>query len=258
MSFLNPLFAAFTMYSKFPAPKTEWTSDTMAWALCFFPLVGVCIGAVLRLWLTLCRIAQFGAALSALGALAIPLILSGFIHMDGFCDTADALSSNLSRERKLEILKDVHTGAFAVILSGLYLVAFFAAWFDLYRPNGGLATVLCAGLVLSRALSGLAAVTLPNARGSGLLASFTQPMNLRAARIVMLLWIAVAAGVMLYANLICGVVSIVAAGVVFVYYLIMSRRQFGGITGDLAGFFLQLCELAMVLALAAVRNILAV
>ena len=30
----------------------------------------------------------------------------------------------------------------------------------------------------------------------------------------------------------------------------MSRRQFGGITGDLAGFFLQLCELAVVLGAA--------
>ena len=27
----------------------------------------------------------------------------------------------------------------------------------------------------------------------------------------------------------------------------MSFRQFGGVTGDLAGFFLQTCELAMVL-----------
>ena len=30
----------------------------------------------------------------------------------------------------------------------------------------------------------------------------------------------------------------------------MSRKQFGGITGDLAGYFVQLCELAVLLAMA--------
>ena len=48
------------------------------------------------------------------------------IHMDGFLDTMDALNSYGSREKKLEILKDSRTGAFAVIGFGLYLVASLA------------------------------------------------------------------------------------------------------------------------------------
>ena len=35
----------------------------------------------------------------------------------------------------------------------------------------------------------------------------------------------------------------------------MSQRQFGGVTGDLAGFFLQICELAMVLMVAVAQKI---
>jgi len=35
------------------------------------------------------------------------------------------------------------------------------------------------------------------------------------------------------------------SGLSFLYYRIMSYRQFGGITGDIAGYFLQLCELSM-------------
>ena len=38
---------------------------------------------------------------------------------------------------------------------------------------------------------------------------------------------------------------IAAALLVFVYYYRMSRKKFGGTTGDLAGYFLQVCELAM-------------
>ena len=37
----------------------------------------------------------------------------------------------------------------------------------------------------------------------------------------------------------------IIAGVVFGYYYRMSRKQFGGVTGDLAGYFLQICELAL-------------
>ena len=42
---------------------------------------------------------------------------------------------------------------------------------------------------------------------------------------------------------------IAAAGLTFLYYFIMSKRSFGGITGDLAGFFLVLCELFMLAGL---------
>ena len=53
--------------------------------------------------------------------------------MDGLCDTADALASHQTREKKLEILKDSHTGAFAVIGCCAYLLLTFALW---TQPEG--------------------------------------------------------------------------------------------------------------------------
>ena len=41
---------------------------------------------------------------------------------------------------------------------------------------------------------------------------------------------------------------VLAALLVFARYHVVSDKQFGGITGDLAGYFLQLCELAIPLA----------
>jgi len=38
-----------------------------------------------------------------------------------------------------------------------------------------------------------------------------------------------------------------AAGICVLWYGVMARRQFGGITGDLAGWFLQMCECLMAL-----------
>ena len=49
--------------------------------------------------------------------------------------------------------------------------------------------------------------------------------------------------------------AVAAAAISFIYYAVMSKRQFGGITGDLAGFFLQVCECSMVLVAALAQRV---
>ncbi|MEG2679307.1 MAG: adenosylcobinamide-GDP ribazoletransferase, partial [Oscillospiraceae bacterium] len=83
----------------------------------------------------------------------------------------------------------------------------------------------------------------------------TQPMEGKKAAVILALWAAVTAGGMLLADPLTGVASLLAAGLTLLYYGVMSRRQFGGITGDLAGFFLQICECAMVLAVVLAQHI---
>ena len=243
---MKSLIIAFAMYSKLPMPRVEWEKKALSWALCWFPLVGVVIGAVLYGWLALAGFLGFGRIFTAAVALLLPIALSGGIHLDGFCDTCDALSSHQSRERKLEILKDSHTGAFAILCCGLYLIVFFAAWCEV-SASGRAALALCLGPVLSRGLSGLFAVTLPNARGAGLLATFTAPMDAARARAVLGTWTAAAAAAMAALSPWTGAGALLGAALACLYYVTMARRQFGGITGDLAGFFVQTCELAMVL-----------
>lgn len=245
------------MYSKIPMPRVDWEKKALSWALCFFPLVGVAIGLVLWGWMALAQVLHIGPALFGAVALLIPIALSGGIHLDGFCDTCDALSSHQSRERKLEILKDSHTGAFAIICCALYLLVFFALWCEV-EAAGRAALVLTLGPVLSRSLSGLFAVTLPNARGTGMLATFTAPMDTVKARLVLVLWIIVCAAVLLGLSPVTGGAALLGAGLACLYYRVMSARQFGGVTGDLAGFFLQSCELAMVLAVVLVQKLEAV
>ena len=250
---MKSLIIAFAMYSKLPMPRVEWEQKALSWALCWFPLVGAVIGAALWGWLALAGFLGFGAAFTAAFALLIPIALSGGIHLDGFCDTCDALSSHQSRERKLEILKDSHTGAFAILCCGLYLIVFFAAWCQA-ATAGRAALALCLGPVLSRSLSGLFAVTLPNARGSGLLATFTGPMDTARARAVLAVWAAAAAAARVALSLWTGTGALIGAALACLYYVTMARRQFGGVTGDLAGFFLQLCELGMVLGAAVAQR----
>ena len=45
-----------------------------------------------------------------------------------------------------------------------------------------------------------------------------------------------------------GLFPVMAGLLVFVRYYVVAKKEFGGITGDLAGWFLQRCELAMLAA----------
>lgn len=251
---LKSLCIAFAMYSKVPVPQVEWDKKSLAWALVWFPLVGVVVGAALGLWFLACEVLSLGSTLRGAGAAILPVALSGAIHLDGFCDTCDALGSHQDRARKLEILKDSHTGAFAIICCGLYLLLFFGLWTETV-PVGRAGAVLCLTPVLSRCLSALAAVSWTNARGSGLLATFTEPLDGKKARWVLLGMTALTAAALLWLDLWTGLGAVAAAALAFLYYRVMSVRQFGGITGDLAGFFLQICECAMVLGVVLAQKV---
>jgi len=244
---MKSLLIAFSMYSKIPVPQVEWEKKSLSWALCWFPLVGGVIGLALSGWLLLWRLLKL-TALGAAGALLLPILLSGAIHLDGFCDTCDALSSHQSRERKLEIMKDSHAGAFAIICCSLYLLVFYAAWCEIDILS---VPLLFFALIpaLSRCLSALAAVSWQNARGTGLLATFTGPMDGKKARRLLLAQFVLLVCLMGFADLWLGGLVVGAAALTFILYRVTAFRQFGGITGDTAGWFLQLCELAMVLAL---------
>ena len=104
--------------------------------------------------------------------------------------------------------------------------------------------------VFSRSLSGISVVTFPAAKNSGLLRTFQDGAQKRNVRIVLIFWLfATVVGFFLTAGL-CGVAAAAVGLAVFFYYYQFSRKQFGGITGDLAGYFLQLCELFMLAVLA--------
>ena len=105
-----------------------------------------------------------------------------------------------------------------------------------------LSCALC--FVASRALSGLAAVTFRSARQEGTLMQFVTPAHRRITVAVGILYATAVAAGLLLTDWFTGVAALFGMAAAFVYYRIESYRRFGGITGDLAGYFLQLCELA--------------
>lgn len=242
MTVLRSLAMAFLMYSRIPMPQVEWKEENMAYAMGFFPIVGLLEGILLLLWYLLCSALNIGALLFAAGAVLLPVAVNGGIHLDGFCDCCDALASHQSRERKLEIMKDSAAGAFAVICCCAYLILYTALWSEIERSFSAM-TVLALVPVISRSLSGFGAVTFKNARTGGLLATFSKAAASKTVRVIMVLWFAAAAAAMIAAVPAAGAACVIGALAIFVYYRVSAYKQFGGITGDTAGWFLQLCEL---------------
>ena len=172
------LLVAFSLYSAVPVPQVQWEKKTMRWALSFLPLVGVLVGVVEWLWYLFC--AHFGAAalFYSVGAALIPLFVSGGIHLDGLCDTCDALCSYGDREKRLAILKDPHVGAFGPMWLMAFLLAEAACFAQIYETPA-LLPLACVGFAEARAVGARKIVTMPCAKNTGLAHIFAENSDVK-------------------------------------------------------------------------------
>lgn len=249
MNVLQTIAVAFSMFSAIPVPQPVWTEKNMCCALCAFPLVGAVCGLFWWGWAAFMESAGGSVLLLAGGLCVIPVLVTGGIHLDGYADTSDALASCGSPEKKQEILKDPRCGAFAVIRLCTWFVAYFALCASV---EWGERTFVCMGIafVLERCLSGFAIATFPLAKNTGLAHTFAAAANKKRVRNVLAASSALLAAVLVFAGGLAGVFMVLSAGFILWRCYRVSKKQFGGISGDLAGWFLQRAELGMLGALA--------
>ena len=247
---LKGLITAFSMYSKIPMPRIEWSEDSMRYSLCFFPLVGAIIGITLILWGKVCFLFNIPDLLFCAVCTALPILISGGIHLDGFIDTSDAFSSYKSREEKLGILKDPHVGAFGIICCCVYFILTFGSFQAAYDMEKLEIIALC--FVLSRALSALNISKEKCAKDSGLLFMFSSAAHKRVVAISSGIYIAVCVGLMYIISEKTALCVSAAYLVVEAYYLYKTKKEFGGITGDTAGWLVCVEELVMIAVIALV------
>ncbi len=248
MKILKAMVIAFSIYSKIPVPQFEWKEEDMEYMMCFFPWIGGVIGLAFFGWAVLCEKFAVGTLCYALIAAAIPLIISGGFHVDGYMDTMDALHSYQSREKKLEILKDSHIGAFAAIMLVLYYLIDIAAISEIHTRKAVFAVV--AVFFLARCLSGIAVVTLQPAKKEGLLYTFASGAQKEKVKRGLYLQLILCMALMIIISKQYGVAAIIASLLSFLYFKKKSYKEFGGITGDTAGFFVTVCEAAAAVAVA--------
>lgn len=246
------------MYSKIPMPVFEWKEDDMSYGLAFFPLVGIVIGIPVVLLNALAPFNNLPVAVRIIVTLLIPLIITGGFHADGFMDTEDALNSYSPAEKKLEILKDPNIGAFAVISLLKWMLAYAAALTALLlneKNDLRILIVLGGGFVVSRSLSGLTSVLLRKAKKNGMLYEETRHKN-KAVTVMLVIWMISAGAAMIYASPVCGTAVILTFILYTLYYRYRVYKEFGGVTGDTAGFFLTTAEILSTTVLAVIVYVL--
>ncbi len=248
---MRSLITAFSMYSRIPMPKCEWDGQGMKYSMCFFPLVGAVLGMCSAGVYFGLGALKFGGISRALVLAVVPILVTGGIHMDGYLDTVDAKSSWKGREEKLLILKDPHMGAFACIYGIVYLLLSAAFWSE---AGTGEILNIAMGYILSRILSALSVVTFRQAKKEGMAAASANASS-GLVRWILILELAVCAAAMTAVRPLYGLVSLAMGACCFGWYRHMAYKIFGGITGDLAGYFLQVCELGILVGIVLVSKL---
>lgn len=99
---------------------SDWKEDDARRSVQAYPLVGLTLGLLLALALFL--MGGLPGTLRATLCVALWLLLTGALHFDGLCDTADAAFASKSREERQRIAKDPSIGAFAFATGGVLLL----------------------------------------------------------------------------------------------------------------------------------------
>lgn len=244
-----------SMFTRIPLPMVDWNKKNMRYVMAALPVAGLVTGLVVYGGWRLMVLLEWPQMMQA-GLLAIvPLLVTGGIHMDGFCDTTDALASHGSKEQKLEILKDPNAGAFAVIGAIVYMLAYASFWAMGFAQAA--VVCFCLSFITARVLGGLATATFPLAKNTGLAHTFADGAA-RRTTIVVLVAVGCAAGVaLLWVSPAYGAGILITQLLVFAALRWRLAPQFGGITGDLVGWLIQMAELGALGSMAVVSSLLA-
>jgi len=196
---------------------------TLRW----FPLAGALIGLVVggSWWLA----AQaFPLLLAGAIAVAVDLVVTGLLHVDGLADSADGLLPHLDRDRRLAVMADPTTGAFAVAAVAGVLVLRAAALGSRPADVGLIVGIWCA----SRSAMALVALTRPYARPGGLASSF---LGDRVAPGLAVAGIVAGGATATATDGRAGLAAVVALLVGVALVVALAQRRLGGFTGDVLG-----------------------
>ena len=232
-----------SMFCAIPFPGNIWDEKARDKMLLFLPLVGLEMGAIWAVLAWLCNFLQLPVLVKGLILAVFPYLVAGFIHLDGYMDVTDAVKSCRSLERRREILKDSHVGAFAVIGIVLLMLAQFACMASV--SEGADWRILLFVPAVSRCGSSLA-VTVLKPMNTSQYADQKKPKS-HVAVLAAMMALFVAGGFLL-----CGKYGFVLLGCLAGYGAALRKayKSLDGMNGDISGYALTLGELCAVAVLA--------
>lgn len=233
---------SFSMFCSIPCPIKFWDSELRPLMTAVLPLVGLVIGAIWSLAAYLCMYFEVPAALAAVLLTLVPWLLSGYIHLDGFMDSCDAILSRRDLEERRRILKDPLTGSFAVISFVVLAMLSFAAFLGADLSNY---LALIALPVVTRACSAIAVQSLKPI-GHSQYAKTEKPIYSIAIPAALLVLALILAALLNLRGAICALAAI--GGWCFACF--RGYRQLEGMSGDISGYAITVGEICGAIAFA--------
>ena len=225
-----------SMFCSIPFHGNIWDEKARDKMLLFLPVVGLEIGAIWAFLAWLCKVLNLPVLVKGLILSVYPYLVTGFIHLDGYMDVTDAVKSYRSLERRREILKDSHVGAFAVIGIVLLLLAQFA-FMASAKENADLRILIFVPAV-SRCCSALAVTALKPMNTS-------QYADQKKPKSHIVILISMTALFVTAGFLCCGHYGFVLLGCLtgFGVALRKAYKSLEGMNGDISGYSLSVAEL---------------
>ena len=223
-----------------------WTEEDFGRSVRYFPLVGAVLGmfyatAAYGLFQFPHRFGvyipyEFASAI----LLAMPVLLTGAIHCDGFMDTVDGIFSGRSRERMLEIMKDSRTGSFGVVAFVLLMLIQWSALMDIGYQELPVAVFVMP--IIGRLMMSTAITLFPYARPDGMGKAFAQYAS---RKVLALMWLYSLAIIAVF-----GKIALISLAAAMLFMLMFARHVtavLGGLTGDVYGAICTMCELVVLI-----------
>ncbi len=200
------------------------------YAVMFYPLIGFILGTVL--WGVYSLLTPYAPSFH-IGIIIFVLwvLLTGALHLDGFSDTVDGLY--VKKQRALEVMKDSHVGGMGMIMSVTFLIAKASslAHFEAFY-------LLPLILMLSRLNAVLAIYLYPYVSPNGM-SSFAKAEFTKTQLLIALFYSLVITAI--FNMWILLVSSLLVLFVIKSFFI----KRYGGFTGDIYGFSIEVTELIL-------------
>ncbi len=249
MKWITAFFMTWGQFCAIPCPYKRWDNELRPRQIVCLPILGLVLGVIWAAIGFILALLRCPALISAAVMTAVPWLLTGFIHLDGFMDCADAILSRRDLETRLKILKDPTTGSFSVISFCIVLLFSYAAFAS---KEAGNFTALVFIPAATRACSALAVQLLKPIGHSSYAGSFSRSVrkgHVAAAAVMLVLAVAVPAALgLLSGDFFDGWLSPAAAAIGSWCTIYACRKDLGGMSGDISGCAITVGELCGALA----------
>lgn len=237
-NYLRHFFIALSFLTRIPVSlKGDVSQQEIGQSLLFYPLVGLLTGFILWLLVQMILFISSGFPPDVLAAvvLALWVLITGGLHLDGLADSADAwVGGQNSRSRTLEIMKDPYCGPIGVAVVVLLLLLKWSALSVLFKTGHSVFILVIP--MFSRAIVPVLFLTTEYVREGGLGSVFLDDMPEQKT-----LW-TVLMLVLIITLAVTGFWALILVFSVLYGLRVLMIKRIGGMTGDTIGASVEIAE----------------